>query len=119
MVVLEGHIEEIYKDRANIRPDLICRSRNDGNEAVIIEFKRPKESVIMEHVTQALEYESLLKKHRPNISFTTYVIGREYHPTVLATRDKLEGAALYLWSFGEILQRARMRFERILEILGR
>jgi hypothetical protein len=84
-----------------------------------MEFKRPKVIVTMEHVTQALEYEGLVKKHRPNISFTTYVIGRRYDASVLATRDKLEGALLHLWSFDEILQRARIRFEKILEILGR
>jgi len=117
--ILDQHIDELYKNRADIRPDLICRSRNEGNEAVIAEFKRPKETIVMEHVTQALEYEALLKKHRPNLSFTTYVIGRQYHPSVLAAREKLEGASLHLWSMDEILQKARMRFERILEILGR
>jgi hypothetical protein len=117
--VLDDKIGEIYKGRENIRPDLICRSRNEGNEAVILEFKRPKETVVMTHVTQALEYEALIKKHRPNISFTTYVVGREYDPSVLAARDKLMGASLHLWSLQEILQRARMRFEEILKILGR
>jgi hypothetical protein len=29
----------------------------------------------MEHVSQALEYEALLKKHRSNIVFTTYIMG--------------------------------------------
>jgi hypothetical protein len=45
--VLEDKIDELYKDRENIRPDLVCRSRNDGNEAVIMEFKRPKEIVVI------------------------------------------------------------------------
>jgi len=117
--VLEDKINEIYKGRENIRPDLICRSRNEGNEAVIMEFKRPKETIVMTHVTQALEYEALIKKHRPNISFTTFVVGREYDSSVLAAREKLQGASLHLWSLQEILQRARMRFEEILKILGR
>lgn len=117
--VLDGHIDDLYSQHADIRPDLICRSRDEGLDATIIEFKRPKERVKMEHVTQALGYEGLLKKHRPSIQFTTYVVGREYDPAVLAIRDKQENAGLYLWSFGEILQRARARFERILEILGR
>jgi hypothetical protein len=117
--VLDQQIDKIYKDREDIRPDLICRSRDNGNEAAIMEFKRPKETIVMEHVSQALEYEALLKKHRPNIVFTTYVVGRQYHPSVLATREKLEGASLHLWSMDEILQKARMRFEKILEILGR
>jgi len=117
--LLDGQIDGLYKDRKDIRPDLICRSREDGNNAVILEFKRPKERIIMEHVTQALEYEGLVKKHRPNISFVTYVIGREYDASVLAIRDKQAQAGLHLWSFEEILQKARARFERILEILGR
>ena len=29
----------------------------------------------MKHVTQALEYEGIIKQHRPNIQFTTYVVG--------------------------------------------
>ncbi|OFW00180.1 MAG: hypothetical protein A3G20_01570 [Acidobacteria bacterium RIFCSPLOWO2_12_FULL_59_11] len=117
--ILEQHIQTLYEDRANLRPDLICRSRNDGNDAVILEFKRPKEMVTMAHVTQALEYEVLLKKHRPNILFTTYVVGRQYHPSVTAAQDKLESASLHLWPMNYILQKARVRFERILGILGR
>jgi hypothetical protein len=117
--VLEDHFDKLYADRQDTRPDLICRSRNDGNEAVILEFKRPKVTVVMDHVTQALEYEALIKKHRPNVNFETYVVGRQYDPSVVAARSKLEGAGLYLWSLSEILQLARMRFEKILDILGR
>jgi len=116
--LLEGHINELYKGREAIRPDLVCRSRLEGNEAVILEFKRPKEKVVMEHVTQVLEYEGIIRKHRPNISFVMFVIGREYDPSVLAIRSKQEKAGLHLWSFQEILQRTRIRFENILEILG-
>ncbi len=117
--LLEKKIAEVYEDKADLRPDVVCRSRDEGAEAVILEFKRPKEQVVMEHVTQALEYEVLIKAHRPQIRFVTYVVGRQYHPSVMAAREKLGGAALHLWSFSEILQRARMRFEKILEILGR
>lgn len=117
--LLDGHIDQIYKDREDIRPDLVCRSRDDGKDAVILEFKRPKEKIEMTHVTQALEYEGLIKKHRPSIEFVTYVVGRTYNPAVLAIRDKQAQAGLHLWSFEEILQRARARFEKILEILGR
>jgi hypothetical protein len=73
----------------------------------------------MVHITQALEYEALIKKHHPNISFTTYVVGREYYPSVLAAREKLVGASPHRWSLQEILQRARTPFEEILKILGR
>ncbi len=117
--LLDGHVNQLYKDREDIRPDLICRSRDEGNDAVILEFKRPKEKIKMDHVTQALEYEGLIKQHRPNIRFVTYVVGREYDPAVLAIRDKQAKAGLHLWSVEEILQKARTRFETILGILGR
>lgn len=117
--LLDGHLKELYKGREDIRPDLICRSRDEGNRAVILEFKRPKEKIVMKHVTQALEYEGLIKKHRPNIQFITYVVGKTYDPAVLAIKDKQAQAGLNLWSFEEILQRTRARFEKILEILGR
>jgi hypothetical protein len=117
--LLDKQIDKIYKDKEAIRPDLVCRSRNDGREAIILEFKRPAEEVVMDHVTQALEYEAIIKAHRPGMRFETFVVGRQYHASVLAAREKLENASLHLWSFEEILQRARMRFEKILEILGK
>lgn len=117
--LLEGALAEEYKQREDIRPDIVCRSRDNGADAVILEFKRPKERIVMKHVTQALEYEGLIKAHRPGIRFITYVIGRQYDPAVLAIRDKQAQAGLHLWSFEEILQKARARFEQILEVLGR
>ncbi len=117
--ILGEQLDKVYASRRNIRPDLITLSRNDGNDATILEFKKPSERIVPEHVTQAMEYEGILRKSRPNISFKTYVIGREYDPSVLAMKTKLEGADVFFWSFDEVLQRARMRFERILAILGR
>jgi hypothetical protein len=117
--VLEGRLDEVYKGREDIRPDIVCRSRDDGSRAVILEFKKPKEIIKMQHVTQALEYEGIIHKSRPGIAFETYVVGREYDSSVLAIRAKQEAAKLYLLSFSEILQRARARFEKILEILGK
>jgi hypothetical protein len=117
--VLDGKLDKIYASRKSIRPDLVALSRNNGNEAVILEFKKPAEKIKPEHVTQVMEYEGIIKKHRPNITFTTYVVGRQYDPSVLAMKDKLSDASVHFWSFDEVLQKARVRFERILAILGR
>lgn len=117
--VLEKHYDKLYADNEDERPDLICRSRDNGNQAVIMEFKRPKVKIKMEHVTQALSYESVIKANRPNISFETFIMGREYTPDVMASKNKLEKGGLFLWSFGELLQKTRTRFEQILEILNR
>jgi len=116
--VLEKEFDKRFIDNEDERPDIVCKSQNHGNEAIILEFKRPKVKVKMEHVTQALGYKGIIKKHRPNIIFETFVIGREYNEDVLAAKDDLEKSGIYLWSFSEILQRTRARFEKILEILS-
>jgi hypothetical protein len=38
-------------------------------------------------------------------------VGREYDQSVLAARDKLQGAFLHLCSLQKILQRAHLHFE--------
>jgi len=52
--LLGRHLDKIYAARKNIRPDLIALSRNNGNEAIILEFKKPSEKIKMTHVTQAM-----------------------------------------------------------------
>lgn len=115
--LLEDHIKKLYEDKMDLRPDIVCRSRDEGSQAIILEFKRPKEKIIMDHVTQALKYKGLIQKHRPNLSLQTYVIGREFDTDVLASKVDLDNAGMHIWGFEEILQRARARFEAILEIL--
>lgn len=116
--VLEKHFDKIYKTNIDERPDLVCRSRDNGNEAIIIEFKRPRVTINMDHVIQVLKYKGIIKAHRPNIEFNTYVVGRKYNPDVMAIKDDLSKRGLYLWSFSELLQITRSRFEDILAILN-
>lgn len=117
--VLEDHFDQLYTKNQDERPDLVCRSRDNGNQAIIMEFKRPSVKIKMDHVTQALTYESVIKAQRPNLNFETFIMGREYTPDVMASKLKLEKSGLFLWSFGELLQRTRARFEQILEILNK
>jgi hypothetical protein len=117
--LLDGHIDQLYKDSQEIRPDIVCRSRDEGLQAIILEFKRPSETISMDHITQALKYKGLISKNRPNISIETYVVGRKFNSDVLASKEDLEKANLNIWGFEEILQRSRIRFESILEILER
>lgn len=114
--VLGNHLDELYKDKKELRPDLICRSRN-GNEAIIIEFKRPKEKIVMEHVTQILNYKTIIKSKFPNLKYTLYVVGKTYGQEVLDSRENI--IEINFWSYSEILQKSRVRFENILKILGR
>jgi hypothetical protein len=117
--LLDARVKKLYKEKQNLRPDIVCRSRSDLNEAVILEFKRPKELIKLDHVTQVMEYGGLVKKHRPNLSIQTYVVGRQYDPSVLTMKENLDKAGIHLRSLHEVLQGARMRFEKILKILGR
>ena len=116
--IFDNEFKKIYKSNESERPDIVCRSTNRGTTAIVLEFKRPMVKIKMEHVTQALKYKGLVEAHRPNISFETFVIGRTYDPDVLAAKEGLEKAGLFLWSFSEILQRTRARFEQILKILN-
>lgn len=115
--VLEGHVHSLYEAEQQLRPDIVCRSRDEGTEAVILEFKKPAERIKMEHVTQALKYRSIINAHRPGLRFTTYVIGREYDPVVQQSQNSLTD--IFFFGYQEILQKARVRFEDILKILGR
>ncbi len=116
--IMEDHFDTLlYSKNKDERPDVLCRSRDEGSTAVLLEFKRPKVKVTMDHVTQALKYKGILVSQRPNLEFETFVIGRKYDSDVLAAKDSLAKGGLYLWSFSEILQKARIRFEKILEIL--
>lgn len=116
--VLDKKVDENYKDYADIRPDIVCRSRDEGRQAVVLEFKRPKEKIRPEHITQAMTYEGIIAAHRPGIIFETYVIGRQYDPAVLAVKEKQAKAGNHLVSYEHLLQGARNRFETILELLG-
>ena len=40
--LLDGHIDKLYEKSKDIRPDLVCRSRDRGKDAVILEFKQPQ-----------------------------------------------------------------------------
>ena len=116
--VLEKHFDSIYKNNELERPDLVCRSSVVSNRAIILEFKRPKVKVKAKHVTQAFSYQGIIESSRPNLKTETFVVGRQYDSDVLAMRDRLANGGLFLWSFNEILQRTRARFEKILEILS-
>ncbi len=115
--ILENKLKELYKSKEKLRPDLICRSRTDDNSAIILEFKKPSEKIEMSHVTQALEYETIIKKHRPDLKYTLYVVGHEYKPEVRDAQSRLALSGINLWSYTDILQRARLRFEKILTIV--
>ena len=75
------------------RPDFLCMTDRLSQEAgykklVIIEIKRPSVKITMDHIYQAMQYRSLLRKNSgvSNPSFKCYIIGREIDEDLNANR---------------------------------
>jgi hypothetical protein len=114
--ILDDTISDRYKDRENLRPDIVCR--NEGNTVVIIEFKRPKEIISKEHLAQAVEYGAIIKSSMPNIGEVfVYVIGKKYDPVIQDIKVSQAKAGNHFLSFSEVLAGAEARFERVLKAL--
>jgi len=118
-VLLDGHIAKVYRNKKNLRPDLVCRSQSNGRDAVVLEFKRPSESIDADHITQALKYKGIIEASRPNIRMELFVVGSKYTAEAKALKEQLEKTDLKFWSYSEILQKARQRYEDVLKVLGR
>lgn len=90
--IIHTQWDEIVDDGyRNKRPDFLCMtdrlSQDEGyKKLVIIEIKRPSVKITMSHITQVMEYRSLLQRHSgmSNPSFECYIIGREIDEHVLA-----------------------------------
>ncbi len=83
--------ESVDSEYSNKRPDFLCMtdrlSQDEGyKKLVIIEIKRPSVKITMDHITQAMQYRSLLQRHSgvSNPSFECYIIGREIDEYLLA-----------------------------------
>jgi hypothetical protein len=85
--IFEEHFDSLYESNKLERPDIVCKSRDEGKEAIILEFKRPKVKVTMDHVAQALKYKGIILKHRPNLTFETFVVGSVSFPIFRATQN--------------------------------
>ena len=98
--ILDKNLDEKYKDNQNLRPDIICRTSE--NKVVIIEFKRPSETIKLEHLTQAMKYKTIIKKSMPNIpDVIIYLIGKEYAPEITDNKDEQSKAGNFVYSFSE------------------
>ena len=114
--ILDNNIDERYKNKENLRPDIICRT-ND-NKVVIIEFKRPNEKITLEHLAQVMRYKTIIKKSMPNLKdVTTYLIGKEYEQEIIDNKEDQSQAKNFVYSFSEVLAQAEKRFKTILDII--
>lgn len=111
--LLNKEIQNKYKKHSKDRPDLIVKSF--GKKVIIIELKRPAHKVCAEDYTQIKKYKTIIKKHSPNISqIECYLIGNSFDEAIRDPEDEKIG--IYLWSYSEILQKAK---EKYLELLSK
>lgn len=114
--ILEENLNKVYKNKANLRPDIVCKT--NLTTAIIIEFKRPSETITSEHLTQAVEYGAVVKGSMPNITkVIVYVIGKTYDAIIQGIKEDQAKANNYFLSFREVLAGAEARFEKILEAI--
>ena len=116
--ILDKNLDEKYRDNQHLRPDIICRTSD--NKVVIIEFKRPSETIKVEHLIQAIKYRTIIKSSMPNMKNTTiYLIGKKYASEITDNKEEQSKAGNFVYSFSEILNNAENRFENILKILNK
>ena len=72
--VLNECFDEQYRDKENLRPDIVCKTYS--NKAIVLEFKRPSEKISLQNLIQVMRYRTIIKKSMPNLEVTTYLIGK-------------------------------------------
>lgn len=93
------------------RPDLILAGVQD--RYLLVELKRPNYRIDEEDVAQVLRYRNELRKHMPNGDFDVMVIGGTRSPS-FRSEDYKDAQATTFW---EMIQRARTRFDWLVENL--
>ena len=113
--ILEKEVLEKYKDDAERRPDIICKSLLE--KYVVIELKRPSYVITYDALSQVMAYGSILKDNFPNLGkLDCYLIGNKYSPKVKKKPVIQEEVTIYLKSYNEIIEEAKRRYEEILKI---
>lgn len=113
---LEEEIEQNFGKHGKDRPDIVCLSDGD-KKLVVVEFKRPNEIIDLEHFSQVVKYRVLIKSFSPKYNdIVIYLIGRRFEESV--RDDQMPLAGIHLLSYTEVLEKAKMRYSKILKIIG-
>ena len=110
--VLNECFDEQYRDKENLRPDIVCKTHS--NKAIVLEFKRPSEKISLQNLIQVMRYRTIIKKSMPNLEVTTYLIGKECSQEILDNKDGQSKAGNFIYSLREILDNADKRIESII-----
>lgn len=122
-IIQQQFQQEMYAtDPALKRPDFLCmtgkREEDRGiDKLVIIEIKRPSVTLTMEHVTQLMEYKSILERYSGKSigSFKCYLVGRERHPLLL--NNDLSASGFVVKTYTDFISEARQFYQEYLEIV--
>jgi len=103
-----------YKGDGKKRPDLICNSLLDN--MVIIELKRPSHKIDGKDFAQVIQYRKIIQENSPKyINIDVFLVGSKFDEAI---RDpKLRYSRLFLISFSELVESAKLRYDEILNIL--
>lgn len=106
--IIKGEIQKKYRSKKRKRPDIICK--NNFNDYIIIELKRPNHEVNFSDFTQLPEYVIIIEKHCPNSKLIVgYLIGSKFDE---GTRSKrLKGIGIHVLSYNEILTDVKSRYK--------
>lgn len=106
----------------NKRPDFLCMTDRFSQETgykklVIVEIKRPSVKITVDHISQAMQYRSLLQKHSgvSDPSFKCYIIGREIDDHLLTNR--LDESGFSTPTYTDFIGNARKFYRDYFEIV--
>ncbi|MCB1097259.1 MAG: ATP-binding protein [Verrucomicrobiae bacterium] len=110
--IVDSYLNNKYKGkRANKRPDIII-AHDFQSRHLIIELKRPSLFVTRDHESQALKYRDDLQPQMEKIDILILGKGRAKGIDARNERDGVE-----VWSYAELLTKARRRIEWIINEL--
>lgn len=95
------------------------QSQEDGyKKLVLIEIKRPSVRITMEHIQQAMEYQTLLRRHSgvSDPTFECYVIGREVDETLRT--NPLASSGFSTPTYTDFIGKARKFYREYFELVG-
>src|SRR3954467_4455311 len=87
------------------RLDLQNGGSRVAERALIIELKRPRDTIVWDNCSQALEYRDSLRAYFPEMQFDVCIVGGKVHPLMAA--DQFPGVRVFAYT--QLVSQARSR----------
>ncbi len=110
--IVDTYLEKRYAgERKSKRPDIIT-AHDFQNRFLLVELKRPSVAITRKHETQALEYRDDLQPHMDKIDIL--LIGKSRDPAISAINER---DGIQVWSYAELITKARRRIQWLIDDL--